>query len=69
LEKSKFILIHGVLFRGIPYSILYSILTIFFNPNTVNYNSSQIITRFIAYAILGGLGGIIIGNVKWNIKE
>jgi len=66
MGKSKYILIHGILLWGIYFSIIYGTLTMFVNPNKVNYDSSQIITRFIAYAIISGLVGIIISNLQWN---
>jgi hypothetical protein len=65
--EKKFILIYG----GLPWgggSIEYSILTIFFNPNPRNHNITGIISRFILYAIIFGLGGVLVGYTEWNAK-
>ena len=67
MGKKKFILIYG----GLPWggaSIVYSILTIFFNPNLRDYNITGIISRFILYAIIFGLGGALVGYTQWNAK-
>lgn len=68
IGKTKYILIYGILLWGISYSAIYGTLTMFFNPNPVNYDINQIITRYIAYGLMGGLGGIMIGNLQWNMK-
>ncbi|HEY5561429.1 MAG TPA: hypothetical protein VIK72_06660 [Clostridiaceae bacterium] len=57
----------GVLMWG-GGSIVYSILTIFLNPNPRNYDITGILTRFILYAIIFGLCGILGGYTKWNSK-
>jgi len=67
MGKKKFILIYGVLLWG-GWSIVYSILTIFFNPNPRNYNITGILSRVILYAIIWGLNGIIAGYIQWNAK-
>ena len=66
IGKRKFILIHGVLLCG--GSIVYSILTIFFNPNPRNYDITAILSRFIFNAIIFGLCGILGGYINWNSK-
>lgn len=66
--RKKFILIHGVLFGGVLYAVLYSIFTMFLHPKAPDYTTTQIITRFIAYAMMGGLAGVVIGSLQWNAK-
>lgn len=67
MGKRKFILIHAVLLWG-GGSIVYSILTIFLNPNPRNYDITGILSRFIFNAIIFGLCGILGGYINWNSK-
>lgn len=67
LGKKKYILINGALL-WISGSIVYSILTIFFNPNPRDYNITGIFARFISYAIIFGLCGIVTASRLWNAK-
>ena len=67
MGKKKFILVYGVLL-WVCGSILYGILTIFFNPNPINYNILGVIFRFITYAIIFGLCGIVYGVILWTQK-
>lgn len=68
MGKKKFILIYGVLLWGICGSLMYSILTIFFNPILEKYSFTQILIRFITYAVIFGLVGIVASVVQWNLK-
>ena len=68
MGKLKFILIYGVLLWGGSFTIVYSVFTLFFNPIPRNYNVSDILSRFIMYAIIWGLCGIFVGNTQWNKK-
>jgi len=67
MGKRKFILIYGGLL-WVGGSMIYSILTIFFNPNLRKYDITAILSRFILYAIIFGLCGILVGYIKWNLK-
>ena len=67
MGKRKFILIYGVLPWG-GGSIIYSVLTIFLIPNPRNYDITGIILRFILYAIIFGLCGILGGYINWHSK-
>ncbi|MBC8062749.1 MAG: hypothetical protein H7Y18_19125 [Clostridiaceae bacterium] len=66
MGKKKFKLVYGV--WGVCISIIYGILTIFFNPNSINYNILGILFRFIIFAIIFGLSGILMGVMDWNAK-
>lgn len=68
LGRRKYVLIYGV---GVClfFSILYSVLTIFFNPNPSSYTLEGIIARFIVFAIIFGLAGVVYGNYNWNYKS
>ncbi|KPU44797.1 hypothetical protein OXPF_18830 [Oxobacter pfennigii] len=69
IGKKRFILIYGVLLWGVYGSLIFGILTIFFNPNPKNYNIASIVARFVSYAIIFGLGGIVVSMVQWNFKS
>jgi tetratricopeptide (TPR) repeat protein len=42
----------------------YGTLKMFFSPNPVNYHRTQSITRYIAYGLIGGFGGVMIGSLQ-----
>lgn len=69
IGKKRFVLIYGVLLWGVCGSLIYGILTIFFNPNSRNYNISGIVARFVSYAIIFGLVGIVVSMAQWNFKS
>lgn len=68
MGKKRFILVYGVLLWGVCISIIYGTLTIFFNPNPINYNILGIFLRFIAYSIIFGLCGTLFSMGLWHIN-
>jgi len=68
MGKKRFILVYGVLLWGVCISIIYGTITIFFNPNPINYNILGILFRYIAYSIIFGLGGILFSIGLWHIN-
>jgi len=68
LGRRKYVLIYGVGLYMCA-SLVYSILTIFFNPRFQSYTLEGIIARFIVYAMMFGLGWLIYGNINWHYKS
>ena len=68
MGKKKFILIYGVLLWGVCISVIYSTLTIFFSINPISYNIYGIFYRFLAYAIIFGINGVLFSLGLWHIN-
>ena len=70
-DKISYIITKGLFLRGLCFSLVYSILTMFiFTPRGISYSTEQIILRFLVYTLLFSLGGIIFSSIEWkmNIK-
>jgi len=68
-RRLKYVIYNGLLLRGVCFSIVYSILTMVFNPRGEVYTSEQIVTRFVVYTIMFSSLGILISNFQWNISK
>lgn len=68
MGKTKFVIFYGILLWGFSGSLVYGTLTIFFSANPVNYNIAGIVARFVAYAIIFGVAGVIVTIRQWDTK-
>ncbi|MGE5627928.1 MAG: hypothetical protein ACM3X7_07395 [Solirubrobacterales bacterium] len=66
MGRRKFILVHGGLLWGGCVGLTYGTLTMFFNPNPIDYNVPGIIFRYVFYVIISVITGIFISNIIWN---
>lgn len=68
LGKTKFILFYGVFLYGITASIIYTIITILFERNSVGLSIPVMVIRFLIYLIIFGISGILFGYGIWQSK-
>lgn len=67
VDKLKYIMTRGFIW-GFRYCLIYSILTMIFNPRGTIYSFDQILVRFVSYLIIFSLGGILVTSItlKFN---
>ena len=68
IGKTKFVILYGILLWGLSGSLVYGTLTIFVSANPVKYTLFGIVARFIIYAIIFGIAGVIVTIRQWDTK-
>ena len=68
IGKTRFVILYGILLWGLSGSLVYGTLTIFLRANPLNYTLVGIVVRFLIYAIICGLAGVIVTIRQWDTK-
>jgi hypothetical protein len=68
--KLRFILVRGIIFWGLPFGIVYFVLTrifyYFFDGSSFSESINNLTAKFIFNLLIWSLGGCILKWMEWN---